>query len=220
MSLRDRTRQLLETPRWPRVALWAVAPVLCFALPGLGALLAFAWIAALLVLGKQRLALIGLSRPASWFRLIALALALAVFVQLLSGLAIEQIAQWVTHQAPDTSKLQGMVGNWPRLLFFIAVSWLVGGLVEEVVFRGFIIGYGTSIFGEKFKWLLAIASSAIFGYSHLYQGAAGMLLTGIVGFILASAYIASRKNLPLVMLAHGFIDTISMVGLFTGMMHA
>jgi uncharacterized protein len=197
MSLRDRTQQLLESPGWPRVVLWAIAPILCVVLPGLGAMLAFVWL-----------------------KLIAWGLALAVVVQLMSGLAIEPFAQWVTHQAPDTSKLQGIVGNWRNLLIFLALSWLVGGLLEEVVFRGFIIGYGTLVFGEKFRWWLAVASSVIFGFSHLYQGAGGVLLTGVVGFILASAYIVSRKNLPLTMLAHGFIDTISMIGLFTGLLSA
>jgi uncharacterized protein len=220
MSLRDRTQQLLESPGWPRVVLWAIAPILCVVLPGLGAMLAFVWIAALFFIGKQRLALIGIARPSRWLKLIAWGLALAVVVQLMSGLAIEPFAQWVTHQAPDTSKLQGIVGNWRNLLIFLALLWLVGGLLEEVVFRGFIIGYGTLVFGEKFKWWLAVASSVIFGFSHLYQGAGGVLLTGVVGFILASAYIVSRKNLPLTMLAHGFIDTISMIGLFTGLLSA
>jgi membrane protease YdiL (CAAX protease family) len=220
MSLRDRTQQLLEAPGWPRVVLWAIAPVLCVALPGLGAMLAFAWIAVLFVFGRQRLALIGLRRPPRWLKLIALSLALAIAVQLLSGLAIEPVLRWITHQTPDTSKLKGIVGSWPNLMIFLALSWVVGALIEEVVFRGFIIGWGTLIFGEKFKWLLAVASSVIFGYSHLYQGAAGVILTGVVGFVLATAYIASRKNLPFTMLTHGFIDTISMIALFMGLLSA
>jgi hypothetical protein len=220
MSLRDRTHQLLVSAGWPRIALWAVAPVLCVARSGLGALLAFAWVVALLFVGKQRLAFIGLKRPSHWPKLIALAFALAIAVQILSAVAIEPFAQWITHQTPDTSKLKDIVGSWPNLMIFLALSWVVGALIEEVVFRGFIIGYGTLIFGEKSRWLLAVVSSMIFGYSHLYQGAGGVLLTGAVGFILAATYIAGKKNLPLVMLTHGFIDTISMIGLFTGLMNA
>lgn len=218
MSLRDRTQQVLAVPGWPRIVLWATAPLLCLARPGLGAMLAFVWIAALFIIGRQPLAAIGLKRPPQWLKLIALALGLAIVVQLLAGLALEPLAQRLTNQTPDVSKLKDIVGSWPNLMIFLALSWVVGALVEEVVFRGFIIGYGTMIFGEKFRWLLALASSVIFGYSHMYQGAAGVLLTGVVGFILAAAYIFSKKNLPLTMLAHGFIDTISMVGLFSGLL--
>ena len=50
----------------------------------------------------------------------------------------------------------------------------------------------------------------------LYQGAAGVLLTGAVGFTLAMTYIFSQKSLPFVMLIHGFIATIGIVELFLG----
>lgn len=219
MSLRDRTQQALATPGWPRIVLWAIAPLLCLARPGLGAMLAFVWIAGLFIIGRQPLASIGLKRPSHWPKLIALAVGLAIVVQLLAAVAIEPLAQSLTHQTPDVSKLKDIVGSWPNLMIFLALSWVVGALVEEVVFRGFIIGWGMLIFGERFRWVLAVVSSVIFGYSHMYQGAAGVLLTGVVGFALAAAYIASKKNLPLTMLAHGIIDTISMVGLFAGLLN-
>ncbi len=98
----------------------------------------------------------------------------------------------------------------------LILSWLVGAVVEETVFRGFLIGYGARLFGEHFIWPLAVVSSAIFGISHLYQGLAGVLLTGTVGLILSSAYVLSRRNLALTMWAHGLIDTIGVVGIFLG----
>ena len=89
--------------------------------------------------------------------------------------------------------------------------------LEEIVFRGFMVAYGALIFGERYSWPLAAFSSVVFGLSHLYQGTAGVLVTGIVGFLLATIFIFSKKNLPLLMLAHGFVDSIGMLQLFLGL---
>jgi uncharacterized protein len=217
MSMRDRTERALSTRGWPRFFLWGIAPALCVMLPGPGAIAAFLWIVALLGIGRQSPRLLGVSRPHAWWRLIAYALLIAVFMHLVADYAIQPIAQWLTHKSPDVSQVGGFAGNWPKLALFLLISWLVGALLEETVFRGFMIGYGTMIFGERYRWPLALFSSAVFGFSHLYQGAAGVILTGIVGFMLAAVFIISKKNLPLVMLAHGFVDTISMFQVFFGL---
>lgn len=57
-------------------------------------------------------------------------------------------------------------------------------------------------------------SSLIFGVMHFYQGAAGMAITGIVGFMLAVAYLAAGRNLWVVIGAHGLIDTVSFVSVY------
>jgi len=49
---------------------------------------------------------------------------------------------------------------------------------------------------------------------HFYQGAAGMALTGIVGFMLAVAYLAVGRNLWVPIIAHGLIDTVSLVSVY------
>jgi membrane protease YdiL (CAAX protease family) len=220
MSLRNRTERVLSSGGWPRVVLWAIAPVLCFLLPGVGAILAFAWVVALMGFGRQPVALLGLARPAKWRKIIGYALVVAALVSLLSDYAFEPVAEWLARRPLDTSQFQAIPGNWPKLAFFLVASWLIGALVEETVFRGFLIGYGTTVFGERFKWPLALFSSMAFGFAHLYQGAAGVLLTGAVGFTLAMTYIFSQKSLPFVMLIHGFIDTIGIVALFLGVQRA
>jgi membrane protease YdiL (CAAX protease family) len=220
MSLRNRTERILSGGGWPRAVLWAIAPVLCFLLPGVGAILAFAWVVALVGFGRQPVAVLGLSRPTKWITIIGYALVVAALVSLFSDYAIEPVAEWLARRPLDTSQLQGIPGNWPKLAFFLVVSWLIGAIVEETVFRGFMIGYGTMVFGERFQWPLALFSSMAFGFSHLYQGAAGVLLTGAVGFTLAMTYIFSQRSLPFVMLIHGFIDTIGIVEIFLGVQKA
>ena len=144
------------------------------------------------------------------------AVLLAFVASALSNFALEPLVQRLVGRPADLSRMDNLVGNWRQLGLLLTLSWLVGAVVEEVVFRGFLIGCGVRWFGRRMAWPLVALSSAIFGFSHLYQGTAGVLLTGVVGLILSSAYVLSRRNLLLTMLAHGLIDTISVVGLFLG----
>lgn len=216
MSLRDRTKQLLNTPGWPRAAVWAFALALCLVVPGAGAIAAFIWIVALFAIGRQPYSSLGLVLPANWFKVVAFALCIAALTVLVSDYAIEPMARRIAHQPIDTSHFEAIAGNWSKLALFLALSWVVGAVLEETVFRGFLIGFGVVVFGDRWKWLLALASSAAFGLSHLYQGLTGVLVTGVVGFILAVTYLLGNKNLPLVMLVHGFVDTVGIVELFLG----
>ena len=216
LSLRQRIQAILSTPGRSRLLLWCVAPLLCLIVPGLGAILAFVWIVALLWLGRQPVSILGLARPIDWTRTLVVAVAVAVGVSVLSNAVLEPLVQRVLGRAPDLSRIDDLTGHWDRLALLLGLSWLVGAVVEETVFRGFLIGYGARLLGERFVWPLTVASSVIFGFSHLYQGLAGMLLTGAVGFILSVVYVSSRRSLAVTMIAHGLIDTIGVVGIFLG----
>ncbi len=211
---RARIQEVLASPGWARTLLWLIAPLLCLILPGVGVILAFLWIASLLWLGRQPVAFLGLTRQVALARTLAVAVMLAIVVSALSSLVLEPLVQRVVGRSADLSRINS--GNWSQLGLLLVLSWLVGAVVEETVFRGFLIGYGARLFGERFMWPLVVLSSAIFGFSHLYQGVAGVLLTAVVGLILSGAYVLSRRNLVLTMLAHGLIDTIGVVGIFLG----
>jgi membrane protease YdiL (CAAX protease family) len=90
---------------------------------------------------------------------------------------------------------------------------VVGGFLEEMTFRGYLI---TQIkkhcCGDSFGAVIAlIITSASFGLSHLYQGATGVLSTGLIGFILGVIYIKNRYNLWLPIFTHGFVNTAGFI---------
>jgi hypothetical protein len=58
--------------------------------------------------------------------------------------------------------------------------------------------------------------SVLFGLAHAYQGPAGVVGTGFVGLVLALIFLRHRTNLTLVMLTHGFYDTIGSGLLYAG----
>lgn len=86
---------------------------------------------------------------------------------------------------------------------FYAVS-VTAGIVEEIVYRGFVIWY----LGQYMPvWAAVVASSVAFGLGHSYQGAGGALRAGLAGFALGALYIVSGSIwLPIV--AHALLDVL------------
>lgn len=99
--------------------------------------------------------------------------------------------------APETR------GEWVLLL---AVVLPLVALVEELLFRGAVVGALAAGFGVS-PWLLAVFSSVAFGLGHGLQGPGGILVTGILGFALAAAFIHTG-SLWVVVLAHYIVNAL------------
>jgi membrane protease YdiL (CAAX protease family) len=54
-------------------------------------------------------------------------------------------------------------------------------------------------------------SSTLFGLAHWYQGPSGVLSTAVVGVFMGIIFIWAGFNLWVVIFTHAFIDTISLV---------
>lgn len=83
--------------------------------------------------------------------------------------------------------------------------WLLSitaGICEEVIFRGFLIWFITAYLGLV---AAVILSSILFGWVHMYLGAAQVPRTAIIGFVLALVVIASGSLWP-AMIIHAAID--------------
>lgn len=84
---------------------------------------------------------------------------------------------------------------------FYGVS-VTAGIVEEIVFRGFVLWYLSLVMP---LWAAVLVSSIAFGFGHSYQGPGGMLRTGLVGLVLGTFYVVSGSIwLPIV--AHVLLD--------------
>jgi len=77
---------------------------------------------------------------------------------------------------------------------------LAAAIVEELVWRGMIVFVITYIFPRSELLTVACVSGAIFGVVHLYQGALGVLVTGLIGFALCAVYVYSGSLLIPVLL--------------------
>ncbi|WP_394741362.1 CPBP family intramembrane glutamic endopeptidase [Natronococcus roseus] len=92
---------------------------------------------------------------------------------------------------------------------------LLGGVLpliavfEELLFRAALIGALSVGFGIS-PWLLAVASSLAFALGHGMQGDVGVVVTGLLGFVLAAVFIVTGSFL-VVVVAHYLINAFEFV---------
>ena len=86
------------------------------------------------------------------------------------------LQQWVGPIKLDS--FDNVRGNLANYLVLLALGFVYGGVVEEVIYRGFVIGWGSVLFGPRSVIPLVLLSSAVFGAGHLYQGLSGAISTG------------------------------------------
>ena len=65
------------------------------------------------------------------------------------------------------------------------MSWTVAAFLEEMVYRGWLMTRlaELGLFSTRGWAASALASSALFGAAHLYQGASGVMATGLSGLV-------------------------------------
>jgi membrane protease YdiL (CAAX protease family) len=107
-------------------------------------------------------------------------------------------------------------GNLRNFLLLLTAGFIFGGVIEEIVFRGFVIGWGSRLFGQRSVVPLILLSSVVFGSAHLYQGASGAISTGLIGLGFALLYVGTGKRLLAPMLAHMTLDAIGISQIYLG----
>ncbi len=178
--------------------------------PGIGILGTIVIIALTLWLRGESLDALGFDRPASWGAAVGLGLLLGLVIQLLSVALFEPLIERITNTAHDHSLVEGVRGNWRAFLQWMLIVWLTVAVLEEGIYRGFLMTEVAGVLGDGSGALALniLFTSIVFGLSHGYQGRSGMLSTGIVSIFLGAIFVWSGFNLWLAIFAHGFIDTV------------
>lgn len=102
--------------------------------------------------------------------------------------------------APDS------VAGWAVLLLLVLP--VIAGF-EELLFRAALIGVIGTGFGIS-PWLLAAFSSVAFALGHGAQGPGGILVTGMLGFVLAATFVLTG-SLFVVVVAHYLVNALEFV---------
>ncbi|MEA1943643.1 MAG: CPBP family intramembrane glutamic endopeptidase [Pseudomonadota bacterium] len=110
-----------------------------------------------------------------------------------------------------------MQGNLSVYLGWVALAWTSAAFGEEIFFRGYLINRFGEIF-PKIWWgtALAVLLPAIgFGAVHMYyQGVRGLVTTGLIGLAMGALYIAYKRNLWPLVIAHGAVNTLSFTAIY------
>ena len=155
----------------------------------------------------------GLRSPDSWPKLLGTTFLYGVVIQFASTVLLEPLLERITGSAVDISALDRIRGNFVMCLVWIAVGWLMGGFLEEFTFRGFVVTRVHKLLGSRPAaiWIAILVAAVPFGVAHMYQGPAGMIVTGLIGFLFGVIFLIHGYNLWYPVFAHGFVNTIAMV---------
>ncbi len=160
----------------------------------------------------------GFRRPASWKRVIAIALAAAALRIVLGAVVIEPVTAYFWPPAAAPAGSDDIPGNPVEALKWLLLVWTFAAFGEEISYRGYLMTRLADL-GRRstMAWAAAlVVSSVLFGYGHYYKGPSGMLDSGIAGLILGGAYLLSGRVLWTSILAHGFIDTFGVMASYLG----
>ena len=96
--------------------------------------------------------------------------------------------------------------------------WTLAAFGEELVYRGYLTNrIAELVDAKRARWVVSLlASSTLFGAVHYYQGASGVIATGLCGLLYGTLYLVSGHNLWLPIVAHGVLDGVACVLIFLG----
>ncbi len=161
---------------------------------------------------------LGLCKPASYGT--ATIATAAVLGMAVGSIVVFQVLndQIAFGLAPDTSgevaasRFGDLRGNWVLFLMIIPFVWLES-LLEEVLDRGFLMNWiermlSSSLFATVFA---VIAQAAIFGFRHSHDLSERSITVGLIGLAMGIGYVAFGRNLWPLIVAHGVLNTLSML---------
>ena len=166
----------------------------------------------------------GLVHSTSHLKLVLWTLAALVITILLGNLA-SQIAQGlitaseVSEQASNftQNRFASLPGNIEVYIYWLVISWIIGGFAEELIFRGFLISRFENLFSNiPFAIGFAVIIQAIiFGQQHMYyQGTIGFIETGIIALASGIIYYLSNRRLWPLIISHGLANTLGITMIF------
>jgi len=161
---------------------------------------------------------LGLARPASWPRTAVLAVVIGVVYNLLDIFVLLPLIHRLTGEPLRLEAFDSLRGNVGMLALLILAAWVSAALVEEMLYRGYLLNRATDLFGRSVPgWMLSVVLvSIVFAFAHHSQGPSGVIDNAIAGLLFAGLYLASRRNLWLPIMVHGVVDTSSLVLLYAG----
>ena len=200
-------------------ALWLVAVAVRFQrsrivlLGGLVALGLYAFVA--LLAGQLSLSELGMSLPIAWIPTLGWAVAWLALMLAWSPVA-DRLATRLVDEPPTLGAFRALQESTAKLLAGIVVAWVLGGFLEELVFRGIILRAVEAALvghvGQASASAIAILTAALgAGIIHLYQGARAAIIIVQLSILFGVLFVASGHNLGAVMLCHGLYDTIAFI---------
>lgn len=135
-------------------------------------------------------------------------------IELLFDLLLQPLVNAVFIEPADYSAFSFLEGNTPKYLRYLLYTWLSAAIAEEVIYRGILIYAGKKLFSKT--WAAVVLSSLVFASGHIYQGWSGTALTFLWGLAFSGIYLRCGRNIMVVILVHGLVDSLFLTLAYTG----
>jgi uncharacterized protein len=126
------------------------------------------------------------------------------------------VATRLVDEPPRLGAFRGLQQSRSRLVAGIVIAWVLGGFLEELIFRAIVL---RSIEALLSVWLVKAMAAGIAictagagaGLLHLYQGLRAAIIVTQLSILFGVLFVLTRYNLWAVNLCHGLYDTIAFV---------
>jgi uncharacterized protein len=158
---------------------------------------------------------LGLSTTNSWLMTLGLAAMWCGLMFAYSPVA-DRIATRIVAKPPNLKTFRAIQESRSKLIAGIVVAWALGGILEEMVFRGIVLKPVESLLSgwmiEQLAVAIAICAAAN-GASiiHLYQGPRGVIIIAQLSVLFGLLFALSGFNLWSVIFCHGLYDTVAFI---------
>lgn len=163
---------------------------------------------------------VGIDRTTIKFRNILIAILIAAGYQLLFHNIIDPVIDKLFPPA-DLDTFGDMKGNIQLLALWLLVTWTVAAVLEEVLFRGYLVNRLLDLLGGNMvsRIITVILAGIPFGFAHLYQGMHGAATAIIFGILQSTLFLLAGRKLFIPMITHGTFDSISFILLYMGIVY-
>jgi membrane protease YdiL (CAAX protease family) len=132
-----------------------------------------------------------------------------------SPLADRLATRWFA-KPPTLQSFRAIQQSTMKLVAGILVAWVLGGILEELAFRGIVLrsielwlraSLGVPVAAACAVWLAAAGAGVI----HIYQGPRAVAIIVQLSVLFGVLFVISGYSLWAVMLCHGLYDTVAFI---------
>lgn len=147
-----------------------------------------------------------------------------ILIGVLSGIIIFSFLNWIFFPSlekvvdlppvnlGDFAKLKGNTGFY---IFLLAMSWIIGGFYEELVFHGFIFSRLEKIMAGNYATIISfLLTNLIFALYHLQLGTSGVINALIAGAFYQALMLYYKRNMWYAIICHAVYDTIALTFIY------
>ena len=131
----------------------------------------------------------------NWWTSVGIGLVAGLAIHFLIDPVVIPLTEKMTGSPMDLSQFAAVQGDAGEFMTLLIVALVFGGIIEEICFRGYFIGWGAALYGARSALPLVLIISLVFGIGHWYQGPTGAIVTGVGSIVFGLVYVATGLRL-------------------------